>query len=79
MGSNPIEVAMDKEQLDALVGKRIELTEMLNDPAPILPGDKGTVLDVYQDTNYYQLGIKWDSGRSLSLLCPPDKYVILDE
>lgn len=70
---------MITEELYALVGKRIELVEMKDDPAPIVPGDRGTVLDVYQETNYYQLGIRWDSGRSLNLLCPPDKYVIIPD
>ena len=79
MGSSPIEGAMTKEELASLVGRRVTLIEMLDDPDPILPGDTGEVITTYYSDNYYQLGISWDSGRTLSLLCPPDIYAIVEE
>ena len=44
------------------VGKRIELVRMDDDPDPIKVGDKGMVTDV-DDAG--QLGVKWESGRTL--------------
>lgn len=56
------------------LGDRIELVSMENDPDPIAPGERGTIDylgAVLQGQR--QIGVKWDSGRSLMLLLPMDK------
>jgi len=53
------------------VGTRIELINM-NDPySPVEPGTRGTV--AYVDDNG-QIGMKWDNGRSLSLIPGEDSF-----
>jgi len=60
-----------------MVGKRIRLILMNDDPKtnPIEPNTLGTI--VYVDgMGYY--GVKWDNGRSLSVLPDEDEFEILD-
>ncbi|HPE95893.1 MAG TPA: DUF4314 domain-containing protein [Bacillota bacterium] len=53
------------------VGTRIELINM-NDPySPVEPGTRGTV--AYVD-DIGQIGMKWDNGRSLSLIPGEDSF-----
>lgn len=57
-------------------GTRIRLILMPDDPEPIPPGTSGTVIMV-QDLRLgnkpqTQVTVKWDNGRSLSCICPPD-------
>ena len=56
-------------------GTRICLDSMKNDPFPIPSGSKGTV-DFIDDAG--NLIMKWDSGRSLSLIPGEDKMCIRD-
>jgi hypothetical protein len=44
------------------IGKRIALVKMDEDPDPIKVGEQGMVVDV-DDAG--QLGVAWDSGRTL--------------
>lgn len=64
----------------AQVGDRIRLTEpMLNDPAPIEVGAEGTVTFVSQFDGaggWWQLGVDWDSGRTL-MLTTGDKFEVI--
>jgi hypothetical protein len=58
-------------------GDRIELEEIHNDPCPIPVGTRGTVVGVVDLTSMgppraWQVWVKWDINRSLSLLIPPD-------
>jgi hypothetical protein len=48
------------------IGARIRLIEMPNDPCPIEPGSLGTV--TYVSPGPQQIGVKWDSGRTLFLI-----------
>jgi len=57
-------------------GKRIELIEMPEDPHPVEPGTKGTCEMV---DGLGQLIIKWDNGRTLSLIPGVDKFKIVEE
>ena len=57
-----------------LVGKRVRMIEM-NDPQPIESGSEGTIMFV-DDMNYYH--VKWDNGRTLSIIPDEDKYEILE-
>lgn len=59
------------------VGDRVELVRMNEDPNPIPSGTKGVVKDI-QDVsfgrgdNFTQIDVKWDNGRRLMVVCPPD-------
>lgn len=53
------------------VGTRVELISMGNDPNPIEGGTRGTVN--YVD-DIGQIGMKWDNGRSLSLIPGEDSF-----
>lgn len=67
--SNPLQI---KE------GERIRLVKMGEDPDPVPVGSCGTVKHVQPlflcgDKNpQTQFLIKWDSGRGLNCICPPD-------
>ena len=58
------------------VGDRIEMVRMSDDPHPIPRGTRGTVERV-QEMNLggrfdTQISVKWDNGRTLSVITPPD-------
>ena len=57
------------------VGTRVELIKMGNDPNPVAPGTKGTV--VYVD-DMGQIGMKWDDGRTLSLIPGEDIFKVIE-
>jgi hypothetical protein len=61
-------------------GDRIVLHEPLDDPHPIELGSSGTVKDVrpysMKGEIHYQIAMAWDSGRTLSLLWPHDKFTV---
>ena len=63
-----------------LVGKRIKLLSMPNDPDPIPIGSEGLVEMVGSEfDNTTQIFVKWDNGRSLILLGGLDEFQVLDE
>ncbi len=57
----------------AYAGKRIELVQMGCDPQPIEAGALGTCYDV---DGMGQLQMKWDNGRTLSLIPKVDEFKI---
>jgi len=61
-------------------GDRIRLLAMPDDPDPIPPGSMGSVTFVHPHGSggdaWLQVGVDWDSGRTLMLTVPPDEYVI---
>ena len=57
-----------------MIGKRIRMIEM-NDPYPIEPNSMGTITSV-DDIGQYR--VRWDSGRSLSVIPEEDKFEILE-
>lgn len=53
------------------IGDRVRVTGVLpNDPAPIPVGDEGEVTWVSESAHglHGQIGVEWDSGRTLMLL-----------
>lgn len=65
---------MRGDHLEELVGRRVVLEEMPDDPCPILPGSTGTVTGIDDMMN---VRMQWDDGRTLSLLPGIDKYRII--
>ena len=57
------------------VGKRVRIINMRDDPNPISPGTEGLVESV-DDLGH--LHIKWDNGRTLSLIVNTDTFDVLD-
>jgi len=55
-------------------GTRILLHEMLEDPQPVEPGTKGTV--VYVD-DAGSIHMKWDNGRGLALIPGVDRFEVI--
>jgi hypothetical protein len=53
-------------------GDRIRLLSM-DDPDPIPVGTTGTVVGVYPQSDWTQVDVDWDNGRSLMLSIPPDR------
>ena len=61
---------------EELRGKRIRLISMKDDPDPIEEGEEGTIKGV---DGIGQIMVKWDNGRTLSLIPDVDEYEILDD
>lgn len=62
-------------------GDRVRLMYMPNDPDPVPVGTLGTVqwvtdLHGFRDKET-QVIMKWDNGRSLCCICPPDVLEIV--
>jgi hypothetical protein len=58
-----------------LIGKRIKLIFM-EDAHPIPPNTLGTIIHVDDVNNYH---VKWDNGRTLSVIPDEDKFEINPE
>jgi len=56
------------------VGKRIRCISMPEDPHPVPPGTEGTIEMV---DGIGQLIVKWDNGRSLSLIPGVDTFEVI--
>jgi hypothetical protein len=60
--------------MNELIGKRVELISMNDDPNPIETGTQGTIYHVGGGV----INVKWDNGRSLGLIVGEDEYKILN-
>jgi hypothetical protein len=60
--------------MNELIGKRVELISMNDDPNPIESGTQGTIYHVGGGV----INVKWDNGRSLGLIVGEDEYKILN-
>jgi hypothetical protein len=61
-----------KFTMDNLVGKRITMIEMVDDPNPIESGMKGIITHVGGDV----INVRWDNGRNIGVIIGEDKYTI---
>ena len=61
------------------VGGRVRLVRMADDPDPIPVGQRGTIVGVYPQSDWTQIDVDWDNGRSLMLSIPPDEIVLETE
>jgi hypothetical protein len=62
---------------DTLVGRRIRLDAMPEDPDPVPPGTEGTVQMVTKLDGWTQVLVDWDNGSKLALSIPPDRFTVL--
>jgi len=65
-------------------GDRVRMLYMPDDPNPIPTGTEGEVVLVNPvrlgpdgEKNFTQVLVKWDNGRSLSCVVPPDQLVVI--
>ena len=58
-------------------GSRIRLLSMPDDPDPIPAGSEGVVIEVCGGS-LPQLEVRWDCGRSLSLIPGVDRFIIIE-
>ena len=66
-----------KPQCNLKVGDRIRLL-LMDDPDPIPAGTIGTVVAVYPQSDWTQVDVDWEGGRSLMLSIPPDQVQRID-
>ena len=63
------------------VGDKIEMVNMPNDPCPIPAGTNGIVTNVTPVNmgrdSFTQYGVKWDNGRTLRVVVPPDSIRVV--
>ncbi len=62
------------------IGDRIRLIEMPDDPNPISPGSEGVVAGMrrwHALSTEIQIAVKWDSGRTLAMIHPIDKFEVI--
>ena len=57
-----------------LIGKRIRIDEMVNEPYPVESGTMGTITNVGYDI----INVKWDNGRNLGVVIGEDRYEIME-
>ena len=64
-------------QTNIKAGDRVRLLSMTDDPDPIPSGSTGTVVSVYPQSDWTQVDVDWDNGRSLMLSIPPDRVAVI--
>jgi hypothetical protein len=57
-----------------LIGKKIKLIKMYEDPNPIEENQLGTIVHVGGDV----INVKWDNGRYLGVVVNVDEFEILN-
>lgn len=58
---------------DEIIGKRIRLIQMKDDPHPIESGTMGTIYHYGSDV----INVEWDNGRNLGVVINVDEFEIL--
>lgn len=59
-----------------LLGKRVRLLCMLDDPCPVEPGTTGTINHIDDAGTIF---VKWDNGRSLGLVPGVDSWEYIND
>ncbi len=59
---------------EEIIGKRIRLISMDNDPNPIESGSVGTIYHIGGG----EINVRWDNGRTLGVVEGEDLYEIFD-
>lgn len=67
-------VIPDSSTNDTMVGKRIRMIDMKDDPHPIEHGAEGTVVHVGGGV----INVNWDGGRTLGIVDGIDEYEIIE-
>lgn len=62
-----------------LIGKRIKLITMFDDPNPIESGSMGTIYHVANVFGNNIIHVRWDNGRTLNVEEGVDEYEILED
>jgi RNase P/RNase MRP subunit p29 len=57
-----------------LIGKRIRLVRMNDEPNPVESGTLGTIVHIGADV----INVEWDNGRRLGVIVDHDEYEILE-
>lgn len=60
---------------DEIIGKRIRLIEMKDDPQPIESGTYGTIFNYGAGV----INVEWDNGRTLGVIIDLDEFEIIFE
>ena len=67
--------------MDVKVGSRIKMVSQPQDPNPVEPGTVGTVTGITRvgsfGDGFVQYKVKWDNGRTLAVVVPPDEVDVL--
>jgi len=63
----------------SIIGARIRLLEMQNDPDPIPVGTCGVITDMHVHDGWLQIEVDWENGRKLMLTVPPDRFEVVNE
>ena len=77
--NSPEDVEARKPKLKGFkVGDRIEMVRMRDDPYPIEPGTKGTIVNIgnswYSSARVeWDVDVTWDNGRKLMVILPYDR------
>lgn len=61
-----------------LIGKRIKLIQMNDDPNPIEGGTMGTIYHVANVFGKNIIHVKWDNGRTLNVEEGTDQYEVIE-
>ena len=62
-----------------LIGKRIKLITMFDDPNPLESGSMGTISHVANVFGNNIIHVRWDNGRTLNVEEGVDEYEILED
>jgi Domain of unknown function (DUF4314) len=57
-----------------LIGKKVRVIEMVDEPFPVPSGTIGTIYSIGLDV----ICVKWENGRDIGLIYDEDTYEILD-